>query len=77
MLKSTNQKKVSQLPQPGLAVLNGSDDHTGRKRKRQKEKKGGGISCLNWTWSSWQGEVVFLTLAKPDYFLKGMKKKEM
>lgn len=41
MLKSTNQKKVSQLPQPGLAVLNGSDDHTGRKRKRQKEKRGG------------------------------------
>lgn len=44
MLKSNNQKKVSQLPQPCLAVLNGSADHTGRKkkkRKRQKEKKGG------------------------------------
>jgi hypothetical protein len=54
-------------------VLNGSEDHRGRKKKKTG-KKGGEISCLNWTYSSWQEEVVFLTLAKPDYFFKGMKK---
>lgn len=46
MLKSNNQKKVSQLPQPGLAVLNGSDDHTGRKKKRKRQKKKNGGKFL-------------------------------
>lgn len=53
-------------------MLNGSEDH-----REEKKEKGGNFSCLNWTDSSWQEEVVFLTLAKPDYFLKGMKKEEM
>lgn len=39
MLKSNNQKKVSQLPQPCLAVLNGSADHTGRKKKKEKDRR--------------------------------------
>lgn len=40
MLKSNNQEKVSQLPPPGLAVLNGSEDHIERKKKKDRKKGG-------------------------------------
>lgn len=42
MLKVITQGKVSQLLQPGLAVLNGSEDHRRRKKKKTKQKKKGG-----------------------------------
>lgn len=74
MLKGANQRKSQPVPAAWSSVLMAV-----KIIEEEKEKKfgGGGISCLNWTQSSWQGEVVFLTLAKPDYFFKGMKKKAM
>lgn len=54
--------------------LNGSKDHRGKGREGVVCVQ---VSALSWTCASWQDEVIFLTLAKPDYFLKGMKNGEM
>lgn len=68
MSKSNNQGKSQPVPAAKWQ----------RRSQKEKEKTGRGwISYLSWTCSSWQDEVIFLTLAKPDYFFKGMKKREM